>query len=395
MIAVNNIGRNMKKTNSHTLTPDEFAILPWGNTPGEPAVLEEIRQCGFNLAGFVHPNDLNKVAMAGLQAIVSDESIHVSDMAAVYDLAEINRRVQALVAQVKDHPALFGYYLRDEPSAGIYHGLTRWAESLRTIDPTVRPYINLFPNYASVEQMGVKTYEEYVEAFLTTVHPPFLSYDHYALMEGGSLRSGYFENLETIRAAARRHGISFWNIVLANAHFNYAEPTLAGLRFQVYTTLAYGARGISYFTYFTPDIGNYRLAPIDPSGEKTPTWAMLRQINMQIHSLGGTYIQLNNLNVFHHPDIPVGSSDISSSCHLEEIGGGSFVIGEFEDPENQPYLIIVNKDLQRSVRFMVKFKQPGQILRFSPYTGALQPTGGEDNWLAPGQGVLLTIVHFK
>ena len=100
--------------------------------------------------------------------------------------------------------------------------------------------------------MGVKTYEEYVEAFLTNVHPPFLSYDHYALLESGSLRRGYFENLETIRAAALRHGISFWNIVLANAHFNYAEPTLAGLRFQVYTTLAYGARGIKLFHILHP-----------------------------------------------------------------------------------------------------------------------------------------------
>ncbi len=41
-----------------------------------------------------------------------------------------------------------------------------------------------------------------------------------------------------VRAAARRHGLEFWNIVLSVAHFRYAEVSGAGFRFQVYTTLA-------------------------------------------------------------------------------------------------------------------------------------------------------------
>ena len=383
----------MKKTDFQELAPEEFAILPWGNTPGESNVLKDLRLCGFNLAGFVYPHDLDTVAKAGLKAIVSDESIQVSDAASEYDADEIARRVQALVMQVKGHAALYGYYLRDEPGAGIYPGLAHWSDALRAIDPSAHPYINLFPNYASAEQMGVSTYAEYVETYLSAVHPPFLSYDHYALMEGGILRGGYFENLELIRAAARRHTLPFWNIVLANAHFNYAEPTLAGLRFQAYTTLAYGARGISYFTYFTPDIGNYRLAPIDPSGEKTPTWMMLRDVNLQIHRLGPTYIRLRNLNVFHQQDIPGGCSDIRDSLLLEKIDGGSFVVGEFEDPDNQPFVMIVNKDLQHSARFTFVFKENGPVHRISPYTGIPQPMGGEDNWLAPGQGALLKLIH--
>jgi hypothetical protein len=373
------------------LTPEEFAILPWGNTPGEPAVLADIKRCGFNLAGFVQPGDLDAVREAGLKAIVADESIHVTDAAAGLDKAEIARRVQALVAQVKGHPALFGYYLRDEPGAGIYPGLRRWSRALRAADIAAQPYINLFPNYATREQLGVETYEEYVEAFLRTVEPPFLSYDHYALMEGGKLREGYFQNLEIIRAAALRQGIPFWNIVLANAHFSHTEPTSAGLRFQVYTTLAYGGRGISYFTYFTPDRGNYRLAPIDQFGEKTPTWAMLRQVNLQILSLGPTYVRLSSANVFHHPDVPPGCSGAGSSRFLDEVNGGSFVIGEFAGPGDRPHVMVVNKDLLCSTSFVVRFKEAGKVLRTSPYSGAAHPEGDEDNWLAPGQGVLLSL----
>ena len=41
------------------LKPEEFAVLPWGWTPGDAQVLETIRDCGFNLAGFVAPEHLD------------------------------------------------------------------------------------------------------------------------------------------------------------------------------------------------------------------------------------------------------------------------------------------------------------------------------------------------
>ena len=210
-------------------------------------------------------------------------------------------------------------------------------------------------------------------------------------MDDGSLRDGYFQNLESVRKAALKHDLPFWNIVLSNAHFRYAEPSDGGLRFQVYTTLAYGGRGISYFTYFAPAVGNYRLAPIDPFGHKTPTWDMLRSVNLQIHRLGPTYLKLKSVNVFHHPDVPAGSAGIDTSRHLAAVNGGRFVVGEFDGPGGQPFVMIVNKDLHVSTAFDVKFKQPGRIMQTSAYTGQTAPWAGENNWLAAGQGMLLSV----
>ena len=42
--------------------------------------------------------------------------------------------------------------------------------------------------------------------------------------------------------------------------------------------MAYGGRGIQCFTYFAPEIGNYRLAAIDQFGNRTQTWDMLRRV---------------------------------------------------------------------------------------------------------------------
>lgn len=373
--------------------PEQFAILPWGGTPGDPTVLADVKACGFNLAGFVPPEALDAVAAAGLKAIVS--GLHVDDSTAGLDEAEVARRVQALTGKTASHPATFGYYLRDEPSAGLYPALARWSAAVRAAAPGATPYINLFPNYANAGQLGAPSYEEYLEKFVTTVRPSFISYDNYSLMDNGGLRDGYFQNLEAVRAAALRHDLPFWNIVLSNAHFNYAEPTDGGLHFQMYTTLAYGARGISYFTYFAPAIGNYRLAPIDQFGNKTRTWEMLRRVNLQIHKLAPTYLKLKSVNVFHHPNVPAGCRGLDSSKFLAGLHGGDLMAGEFEGPSGGQYVMVVNKDLHRSTAFSLQFKSAGPVQMVNSYTGRKHPWAGENVWLAPGQGMLLFVEPAK
>jgi hypothetical protein len=374
------------------LAPEDSAILPWGWTAGKADVLRGIKECGFNLAGFVAPKDLNAVGKSGLKCIVFDPKNHVGDAEAQLDEKEIARRVKSLVARVGKHKSVFGYYLRDEPSVKAYAGLRKWKDAYKKFAPDKLAYINLFPNYASPEQMGVPTYRDYLDAFVETVQPSFVSYDHYALMEGGGLRDLYFPNLEAVRAVSQKHGLPFWNIVLSNAHFHYAEPSDAGFRFQLYTTLAYGARGISCFTYFAPISGNYRLAPIDQFGNKTPTWEMLRNVNLQMHRLGAAYLKLKSVNVFHHPEVPQNCSGIATSRFVAAIEGkGSYLVGEFQDPEDRPWVIIVNKSLSQSAWFRVKFRDSGTIHFVNAYTGNKDLWQGENDWLAAGQGMLLSL----
>jgi hypothetical protein len=384
-------GRSVQAESPATarVAPEDFAILPWGHTHGDEATYREVYECGFNLAGFVNPDKLDLVKAAGLKAIVNDSSIHVDDGSAGLSDDEITSRVNALAARTGKHPATYGYYLRDEPNAGLYPALGKWVAAFRKAVPNALPYVNLFPNYASAGQLGRSTYAEYLEACVEQVKPDFLSYDNYSLMDDGSLRDGYFQNLESVRAAALKRNLPFWNIVLSNAHFSYAEPSPAGLRFQAYTTLAYGARGISYFTYFAPSVGNYRLAPIDQFGNRTPTWDMLRNVNLQIHKLAPTLVKLKSVNVFHHPNVPKDCRGIDSAKYVSSVGGGQFLVGEFEG-DGRIYAMIVNTSLSKSVGFGVTFKSGGPIEMIDAYSGRRLPWAGENVWLAAGQGMLLT-----
>ena len=258
------------------------------------------------------------------------------------------KRVTELINEVRNHPAVFGYYLRDEPTPSFFPGLAAVSSVVKELHPGAWPYINLFPNYADAGQLGTATYDEYVEKFIEACKPPILSYDHYALFEGGGFRGEYFANLESVRRAAMKHKLA----VLANRAslgcLNFREPTPTDMRFQVYTSLAYGARGLAYFKYFTPAVGNFRGGPIDQFGNETPMWHVMRHVNLQIGKLAPTLLKLTvgpRLPFRQRPGRLHGPDDKS----LVKAMAGPMLVGDFTHADGSRYIMIVNKDFTGSV----------------------------------------------
>ena len=147
-------------------------------------------------------------------------------------------------------------------------GMGKVAALLRAAMPDKWPYVNLFPYRVTAGRLGTATMTTYVRMLVKTIGQPFLSYDNYSLVNGEML-DYFYTNLEIVRRLGLETKTPFWNCILANAHFNYMEPSDATFHLQVYSTLAYGGRGIQYFTYFTPTVGNYRLGAIDQFGNRT------------------------------------------------------------------------------------------------------------------------------
>ncbi len=368
-----------------------FPIMAWNSVPNDPAVLKKMHDAGLTVAGFAAPGTLDACEVAGLKAIVSDSRCSGYDWQNV-DETKARANVEALVAEIGKHPAVFGYYLRDEPSASLFPGLAKVADLLRECSPGKWPYINLFPDYASAEQLGATNYADYLKRFIAICHPTIISYDNYSLMDDGSVRDNYWTNLESVRAACRKHGLEFWNIVLAVSHFNYRELNDSDFRFEVYTTLAYGGRGISYFTYFAPQVGNYRNAAIDQFGNETPTWHSMQYINLQIQKLAPTLLQLTSDDVYYIGKIPPGCHGPTTNSLVTGVSGGNALVGEFTHSDGSRYVMIVNKDVTKSRACSAEFRNsPKRLQKVSPYTGALSLFGGEDVWLAPGAGVLLKV----
>lgn len=381
--------------------PRDFPIMAWGSAPAEPEQLRWMKQAGLNVAGFSQVSEIDRVREAGLACFVRDPRVNAYDWQNLPSEAEIRAKVRELAREIGDSPTVLGFYLRDEPHASLMPGLGKVAAIIREVMLDKWPYVNLFPSRVSTDRVGVPTYTDYVKLLVNTIKQPFISYDNYSLV-GGEMLEYFYENLEIIRRLSLEARVPFWNCILANAHFNYMEPSDATFNIQVYATLAYGGRGIQYFTYYSPRIGNYRLGAIDQFGDRTPTWDMLRRINKQLHALAPTVLKLRSTGVYHHPELPPQSRPLTESRLVERVEmfqryvrppiAGQFLIGEFEDPQGRPYLMLVNKDLNHSFRFAIHLKQPGRkLIHISPYSGKEEPFGREMDWLAPGAGTLFRL----
>jgi hypothetical protein len=384
---------NVASVLAQTNVTNFFPIMAWNTPPSDPAVYKKMAECGLNVAGFVPVAALDMCNAAGLKAIVSDTRC------GGYDWTHVDERVArsnitSLVAQVGKHPAVYGYYLRDEPPPAYLPGLGRVSALIRELSPDKWPYINLFPNYADNNQLEGLTYPQYLQQFVATCRPTFISYDHYALMDDGSLRNGFWQNLEEVSAASRASRLPFCSILLSVGHFNYREPSQADLQFEVYSALSYGARAIAYFTYFAPPTGNYRGAPIDQFGNPTPAWARMQNVNWQVRTLAPTLLQLTHNDTYHFRNVPAGSHSPAAGSLVTACDGGDFVCGEFTHADRTRYVLLTNKDVVKSAICQPHFlRPPTHVQKVSPYSGAVEEFAGENVWVQPGAGVLLKLIY--
>jgi hypothetical protein len=367
-----------------------FPIMPWNEVPDDAAIIRKIKDCGFTVAGFVSPEALETCGKAGIKGIVYDPRIYHHDWAKL-DAATARQTALPAIVAVRKNPALYGYFLCDEPGAGAFPGLATMTGLVHDEAPRTPAYVNLFPNYASPDQLGAAAYEKYLNQFAAAVHPAQLCYDHYALMDDGTLRPEYWANLMEVRTAAHKYNLPFWNIVLAVAHFHYRVPSAADLRFEVYSSLASGARGIVYYSYFAYPVGNYRGAAIDQFGHATPTWDNLQNVNLQIQNLAPTLLNLTSDAVYHFGKVPSGCQGPGTNSLITGMDG-DFAVGDFTHADGTHYVMIVNENLQTSTPCLPRFRHaPKNVIMISPYTGQAEPYEGEQTWLAPGAGVLLKL----
>jgi hypothetical protein len=382
------------------VAPTEFAIMGWGSASPDPQQLQWMKEAGLNIAGFGRIADLPAYEKAGIQVFISDPRINGYDFEKPLDEATVRRNVEAVAREVGKSPAVIGFMLRDEPHARAMPSLALVARLIQEYLPGKWPYVNLFPVRVSADRMGVANYDAYVRMLVDQIHQPFLSYDNYSLVNGEMLDS-FYTNLEVVRRLSVETGVPLWNCVLSDAHFNYMVNTDATYSLQAYATMAHGARGIQYFSYFTWSNGNYRLGPIDQFGNKTPSWDMLRRVNNQIHALAPTLKKLKSTGVYHYPDVPPECRPLSESGLVRLIEmtqrmvtppvQGRFLVGEFKDEAGRNYLMLVNKDLSNSFRYRIELKKPGKLIHISQYSGEEEPFSHEMDWVAPGAGHLFRI----
>jgi hypothetical protein len=238
--------------------------------------------------------------------------------------------------------------------------------------------------------------------------PQIISYDNYDVIYSDNGQSDntywqYFRNLAEVRRVALKDGIPFWNIVCCNRIRPYTTvPSPANLMLQAYTTLAAGARGITWYRYHQS--GSYGYSPIDTGGNRTDTWNYLRMVNQQIKVLGPIMNRLKTTGIFFTnppafeelPPLPgriVEAVESRSSIKGYSDAKPPIMVGEFEGEDGCDYVMLVNLSMEKSANIKLRTRKTYSAREcISSQNGSASPLDEENgHWLVPGQGALIRL----
>lgn len=299
---------------------------------------------------------------------------------------ELNANPEEMVPLIKDHPALMAYYLKDEPETWDLDSLGALVRRIQAIDTSTPCYINLYPNWAWVEEK----YVEHINLFADKCPVPFISFDQYPVTQedDGSIaiRPTWYRNLEEIRTLCIERGKPMWAFALLQSHILgnppeafYPVPTLGHLRLQVFSDLAYGAQVIQYYTF---------LGAVTWNGEKTSEYDIVKQVNSEIKGLSQVFQGCEVLDVWHLNEIPKGTKAMKGrpdpSVKSISVSGMGAVVSLFRN-RGRRYMAVVNKDCVNPEELHIRL---GRKVMEVTKTGGRLAVKGCSRTLEPGDMVV-------
>lgn len=301
----------------------------------------------------------------------------------------------------QDHPAIWMLDYIDEPSALDYPYIGEVTAYLKkAVPPGVIPYINLYPNYASVvgntgaqtrNQLGTATYAEHVAAYRRHVGLDYLCFDFYLYSAKGEARAkkleAFYSNFEDFAKVCRADGKSLWYIPQVNSAIKELWLSENHLRFQAFLAMCYGAEQIDWACWSrlpsgeTPDMpgltGWWYNNVLDLNGNRTEQYQKLKVVNAEIRRLGPAYMKYRNVATRREGAFTVGEMTARRGK-----GRALFVLRSDDPFDEKPVL------------GEYRFKAEGPV-KVTANTGAVKPVKNADGtWSIPLKSNAAALVEF-
>jgi hypothetical protein len=369
-------------------------VTYWAGPPMTDATARQMAAGGWNLVWCSNEQELDVAHRHGLRGLLTHRLLAPASL----DDPVRREELDALVARMRRHPALYAYHLIDEPNASQFAALGRLVAYLRERDPGHLAYINLFPTYANNEQLGtqgdtVTAYREHLQRYTQQVKPGLISYDHYQFRLKGDGEQ-YFLNLAMIRRSAQEAGVPFLNIVQACTWAPEAMrvPNTNELRYLVYSTLAYGAQAISYYVYAC---AGHHGSIVSLDGTPGPLYHALTSYNREFAAIAKELQPLRSLAVHHTSMGEPGCVALPADAPFRVKAPAStlqprgFLLGSFGAGATASHVVVVNLDYTAGTT--AALVGPGALEVFDAATGRWTPTKRAEAELdlPPGGGRLV------
>ena len=248
----------------------------------------------------------------------------------------------AAAAAFHDHPAIWSIDVGDEPSALDFPHYGRVIDYVNRAFPNQFAYLNLYPNYASVSQnnaeetvnqLGTATYAQHIQRYCECIPSDYLCYDFYLYSINVTK---HYENLRVVADACRNTGRSMWIVLQVNSNKPAEWMSENNLRFQAYTSMAFGAENIIWACYTA---GWWHNQVLDAEGNKTEQYDKLKKINAEIRTMAEEYMKYRRVSTHFvgfegHGDMaaveqaPIPALSTGVFFDVKAEGGTPLVVGE-------------------------------------------------------------------
>lgn len=268
--------------------------------------------------------------------------------------------------------ALYGYNVADEPCidpnsadhdcASNARRYRDWQELLRSDDPDRLVYVNLLNAWAHDDRVDGLSDEAYFRSYFDDEEPArradVVSTDDYPFSADYGFNKQYFENLATMRRVAGTRPMWVYPMVASSNH--QEDTTWERLLFMTMCPLAYGAKGLIYFTYENPEWdGEFVVhgSPVLDCDSLTSRYYELQRVNRYIRDVLGPVIMRADHRGAYHTGVtaweewlqPVDMLAAGGAKLVRSAENPNVVVGEFQDASDPAtwYLLVVNKSLER------------------------------------------------
>ena len=331
----------------------------------------------------VMDNLIKKFGQKNIKVLVDDYRINallgdINNATKSYNSSRDKNKLETLLNKYSDYNNVLGFYIFDEPGSNGFQTLSQFTKDINTITKNKKEvYINLFPNYASDDQLkGINSskevrssittrnyYDNYLLKFVkggSAVPTSILSVDHYSTYftdDRGSLLN-FYQNLLNVLAASRASNtrmIPMNYVIILDQRIggeHYRNLNINEIAFQVSANLAFGMKRLGYYACITAsngiavsntalfDYNSNHSSESSPGTRKSPTtkhYDMVSDINNKwAYNLGTELYKKDLQNIYELSNKNLLNKYTTSSPEYYNIGRISnsidgLIIATFDD----------------------------------------------------------------
>lgn len=186
-----------------------------------------------------------------------------------------------------DNPVIWAMDVGDEPNLKEFPHYGVMIDEAKAAFSGKQIYLNLYPNYASIDQLG-GSYSTYINEYVENVNTDYICYDHYMYASSANANKALL-NYFIVHNAAVKTDRDFWIVLQVNStNADTSVWTSEGqISYQAYLSLAFGAKVIHWACW---EAGWYWNNVVN-GGVISEQFDKLKNVNTELKTLSPVYMR--------------------------------------------------------------------------------------------------------